>query len=295
MKPRGTSVLEAKTGIEDRGAKGGFTLIELMVATVVFMVAVGTLLALLGRNEKAREVSYAVIEARQNARAGLEFVARDLRMAGSGLGVPVTTSTAGGDSMILHAVTPDSVPNRSEAVTILGAMTGVGSKLSQLMATPSSDLKVMDSSEFSPGDLVVVTNGAFANMFEVTNVISGTHTLEHATSSSYNQPGGHHPWPPAGYGTGSDVYLLDLVRYYIDRSDTANPMLARVYGTGTPAVISEAMDSLLFTYVLPDTVTTEPSDPTLIREVIVLIRTKPDQSSEARATRLESAIRPRCL
>jgi prepilin-type N-terminal cleavage/methylation domain-containing protein len=279
-----------------RSRQAGFTLIELMVASVVFVAVLGVLLTFLGRDERAREVTYYVAESRQSARSALEFMVSEIRMAGSGISVPVVTSLDSGDSLILYPVTPDTICGRPEKVTILGQFEGVETTVSNKMPNASSVTDVESTDGFVEGDLVVITNGSFANLFEVTQVVTGSEKLQHNPTSPFNQPGGHKPWPPGGYDIGSRVFKVGLVSYYVDRQDTTCPSIMRQEGTQDPRIVSEYIKALEIEYELGDgSVATMPSDPSLIRRVIVTIEAASNEPTKQHVTRLKSAAKPRCL
>jgi len=278
------------------GNDRGFTLIELLVAGTVFVIAVGALLGMLGRNEKAREMSYHVLESRQNARTGMEFIIGDVRMAGSGIPTRVVTSTASGDSMVLFAVTPDTTGSNLDSLRILAATSGVETKTRTQTLSATDVFEVVSTDSLNIGDLVVITHGAWANLFQLTHVNDGTLELEHNVTSPFNLASGHGIWPPGGYPPGSDLYQIDLITYYIDRSDTTCPLLMRRVGTDTPAVISEYIDEVQFEYVLVDqSVVTIPPDPSLIRRVIITVEAFSAEESRQHVTRLISSAKPRTL
>ncbi len=278
------------------GGERGFTLIELLVAAVVFVITIGALLGILRRNEEAREMSYYVLESRQNARAGLDFIIGDLRMAGSGVPTRVVTSTATGDSMFLYGVSPDTTGGATDRMRILGAMSGVETELRSSMPNPSAEFNVVSTDGFEIGDLAVVTFGSWANLFEITQVQAAARKLQHNPASPFNVPGGHNPFPPGGYPAGSRVFKVDLVTYYVDRSDTTCPMLMRQVGTAQPRVVSEYITDLEFEYVLVDqSVVAVPSDPTLIKRVNVTIEAASSERSREHVTRLVSSGKPRAM
>jgi prepilin-type N-terminal cleavage/methylation domain-containing protein len=273
----------------------GFTLIELMVAAVVFVIAVGALLGILRKNEDAREMSYYVLESRQNARAAMDFIIGDIRMAGSGIPTRVVTSTASGDSMFLYGITPDTT-GASGRMMVMGAMTSVQTRLREQMPNPSSEFKVDGTDGFEVGDLAVVTNGSWANLFQITQVQDAARMMQHNPVSPFNLPGGHKPWPPGGYPPGSEIYKVDLITYSVDSTDTDCRLLMRQDGTDDPRVLSEYVNLLQFEYVLVDqSVETAPPDPALIRRVIVTIEAASSESSKEHVTRLVSSGRPRAL
>jgi len=278
------------------GNDRGFTLIELMVASITMMVALGVLISFLRRDERARQVSTHVIESRQNARCALDFIVSEIRMAGSGVSIPVVTSTSSGDSVILYPVTPDSIDGRYEMFTLLEKSGDSETTLNSGMVDASSIIAVVDTTGFVEGDLIAVTNGSFANLFEITAVDGGARQFAHDASASYNQAAGHRPWPPGGYAVGSRVVKMDVITYYLDRADSTCPTIMRQVGVDEPRVISDFITAMELRYELQDlTIVTMPSDPMLIKNVIVTIEAASIEPGGRHVTRLVSSAKPRCM
>lgn len=278
------------------GRERGLTLVELMIASLVFVSTVGVLLSILARNEEAREESYHALESRQSARSAMEFMVSEIRMAGSGFLASVVTSDAAGDSVVLYPVNPELVDGRPEKTTLLGKFTDVETTLSGAMPGAGAAIHVASVDGFEVGDLVIVTSALSANMFEVTGISESTGQLLHDTSSPHNQPAGHRPWPPGGYAGGSRVFKANMVTYYIDRSDTSRAVMIRQDGNETPRIIGDHIDLLEIEYELEDqTVVTMPADPSLIRQVTLTLEASSDEPSKQHVTRLVSAAKPRCL
>jgi Tfp pilus assembly protein PilW len=259
------------------GREKGLTLVELMIATLVLAATIGVLLSILARNEEARKSSYYVLESRQSARSTLEFMVSEIRMAGSGFIASVVTSSAAGDSVILHAVNPELVDGRPEKIAVLGKFSDVQTTLVGPMPVAGTAIKVASISGFQVGDLVVVRSGLSANLFEVTGVSGAA-------------------GPPGGYDSGSQVFKANLITYYLDRSDTSCTVLMRQDGSQTPRIIGDHIDLLEIEYELQDqTVVAMPGDPSLIRQVTLTIEASSDEPSKRHMTRLVSAAKPRCL
>jgi hypothetical protein len=274
----------------------GFTLIEAMVASVAMILALGALMMIFHRDEAAREISNRVIESRQNARSAMDFMVSEIRMAGSGISGAVVTSNEFGDSVIVYPVTPDSINGRREVITLLGKSGDVETTLGSTMLLASSTIAVVDTTGFLPNDLIVVTNGSFSHLFEVTAVQGGGGILEHDASSSYNRAAGHVPWPAAGFATGSRVVKVNLITYYLDRSDSTCPTIMRRVGLGEARPISEYVNSMDLLYELQDqTQVAAPADPLLVRKVIVTIEAASAESDREHVTRLVSSAKPRCM
>jgi hypothetical protein len=262
---------------------------------LLLLGALGVLLSFLQRDERARELSNYVLESRQNARAAIDFIISEVRMAGSGVAIPVATSDAYGDSLRIFPVSPDSLNGTYEIFTLIEKNTGAETVLNGPMPTASDAINVADTTGFAEGDLVVVTNGSFANMFEITS-LDGAGNLDHSVLSQFNQPAGHRPWPPGGYASGSKVVKVDVITYYLDRSDSTCPALMREVWTEEPGVISEYVNVFEILYGLQDqTLVQVPPDPMLIRSVTITIEAASVEPGGRHVTRLVSSATPRCM
>ena len=69
-----------------RGGSAGFTLTELLVAAAISGLLMTTLLGVQLATERQQDRGFRLVEANQHLRTGLDMIARDLRMAGSGCG-----------------------------------------------------------------------------------------------------------------------------------------------------------------------------------------------------------------
>src|SRR5262247_82622 len=63
----------------------GFTLVEMVVALVLFTLVVGSIYSIYVRGEKSQQLGIELAEATQNARSGVDLIARELRSAGYGV------------------------------------------------------------------------------------------------------------------------------------------------------------------------------------------------------------------
>jgi prepilin-type N-terminal cleavage/methylation domain-containing protein len=60
----------------------GFTLVEVMISLAIFAIIASVLFAILIRNQQSARVTTSLVEAQQNARVAVDFLARNIRMAG---------------------------------------------------------------------------------------------------------------------------------------------------------------------------------------------------------------------
>src|SRR5678815_556238 len=71
--------------IQTKQMSRGFTLVEMMVALVLFTVVIGSIYSIYVRGEKSQQLGIELAEATQNARSGVDLVSRELRSAGYGV------------------------------------------------------------------------------------------------------------------------------------------------------------------------------------------------------------------
>lgn len=221
-----------------RGSAPGFSLVELMVTIAVLGVVMTAVFTTLFRSNDASRYVANITETRQSARAAVQLFERDVRMAGSGWGrMPLNVSN-NGTPQVWYALEPGPGPGAgSDSMRLIGAWEAT-TTLAADMATPSSVLDVVNASGFAVDDLVVVTDGNTAHVFQLTGVNTGTGVLDHATSSPFNATAGFANWPGGGYVAGrTEVYKIAVLTYRVDSTMFRRPSLLRTELGRAPAVV----------------------------------------------------------
>jgi prepilin-type N-terminal cleavage/methylation domain-containing protein len=277
---------------------GGFTLIELMIALTVMGVVLIAVFSTFFRSQKVGQTMSAAVNLRQGIRGANQLLERELRMAGSGWGrVAVDRYRSGGGTDSLFAINfgPGGTA-QCDSVNILGGWTAATS-LRAGMATPSSGLPVTSTTGFAVGDLVVVSNGSSAHMFQVTAVQASPGFLTDAASSVYNPPSGNTlaNWPAGGYATGAQVYRASQVTYKMDSTSFRKPALIRREFGGSAQLVAYEVAKFQVLYRMQDgTTTRSPADLDMVDEIVPIIWTS--QAVPGRAALSDSvwaAVRPR--
>ncbi len=236
-----------------RAASGGFTLVELLITMALLGLVVAVLLGTLQRTQGEAERIGSLVEKRQSARAAVQLLERDVRMSGSGWGrTPVVVSFNGAADTI-YAITPGpgGGPNSSDSLRIMGAWSA-STTVQASMPNPSSILKVNDVTGFAPGDMVVISDGTSANMFEVTGVNASAGTIQHNPSSPWNPPGGFSAWPNGGYGPGSQVFKIEILSYRVDSTSYRRPALVRREFRKSQQIVAYDVDRFQVWYRMQD-------------------------------------------
>ena len=192
-----------------RHSEAGFSLIEVMSALVILAIAMTAVFATFISQQKSFTMQSRVAEMQQNLRQAVEYMSRDIRMAGYGIPdnviIPNNIIAAGVTSVrSLYAKDNTTGPDQ---VYILysfdmdanqpATSAGIG------MAANAGSVTVDNTIGFLPagGELVIVTDGATkADLYE-TSAVAGTTTLTFGGGYAYNT--GH----ITSYPIGSPVTL----------------------------------------------------------------------------------------
>jgi type IV pilus assembly protein PilW len=116
---------------EKRKTTSGFTLIELIIAMSLGLIVLGSLYGVFTMQNRTASVQEQIADMQQNARAGLEILMRDIRMAGynpsktipwtSGTAPAITAATANSLSMVAdlngNGNTATDASNLEETIT----------------------------------------------------------------------------------------------------------------------------------------------------------------------------------
>jgi len=269
----------------------GFTLLELAVYLAVSSLIILSAIQVLSSTQDSQERGTQVADSRQNARACMAMMARELRAAGSGIGFVPVTASYNDEPLTLYGIDEyDSAPG----FTITGAMEDVNTTLRRRMKKYTSPMRCKKVTDFAVGDLVIVTDNVTAHMFQVTEIDYELRKLKHAATSPYNPNQAYDDWPPNGYAKGSHVRKVTIVSYYVDESEHA---LVRSEFGEEPTYVAAGIDSLLVTYVLSDgSVTQSPDDPSQIRAIALTIKSRSNAMRPGGSNHqiLETTVVPRC-
>jgi hypothetical protein len=168
------------------------------------------------------------------------------------------------------------------------------------MVFQDSPIQVSSTAGFTSGDLVVVTNGSSAHVFQLTGVNSGTGVLDHATSSPWNPSGAFANWPSGGYADSvTQVYKIAVLTYRVDSTLTRRPSLVRQQMGMAPSVVLYDVDRFNVWYSLigsPGTLSRSPGGILNIDKVQPRIHTRVAvRGGVTLADSVWSEIQPRTL
>jgi type IV pilus assembly protein PilW len=230
-KKKGVSMI----ALEDSGGANqrGFTLTEVMVATMMTTAIIAAGLGALTVTQKTARMTNHVVNTQATARAGLDMITADLKLAGFGmtglLGGPVGNCTVNGTAVGLIPVDnnplgadlgPDSI---SMVVPMTNSITAVGT-LWQLAPPapgilgganqPIAALPLVVNATTSMGNAVPGGAAVLPGMSVTIGGVAGSRIAAGGVT-----PGGLNLNPvipaPAAFGTGTQVYLLQCITYQV--------------------------------------------------------------------------------
>ena len=283
-----------------RARELGYGLLELILALALAALVLGGITAAFYRTTSEALRLRDVTDRRQSARTAVQLMEREIRMAGSGWGrIPVYGNNSAGTAVTLQAVVPGFTSIAGDdSLMLLGAWQA-STTVSSSMPTSSANLKVQDVTGFADGDLCLITNGAYANMFQVTHANSSSNHLQLNPSSPYNLPGGHKVsdghWPASGYGVGSIVEKITISSYYMDRATYRKPVLMRHEWGQSPQIAAYDVDGFRVWYQLQDgTWTRNPLNMLNVEKVLPVVATRlSDPRRPALVDSVWAAVQPR--
>ena len=278
----------------------GFGLLELIMAMLLVTLLLGAMSMAFYRTTSESLRLRDVTDRRQSARTAVQTIERELRMAGSGRGrIPVYGNNSAGQAVTLQAVVPGFTSNAADDSLLLVGAWQVPTTVANAMPSQSAYINVQDVSGFAPNDLVLITNGLFANMMQVTGTNSASQNLQANPASPYNAPGGlkvqDGHWPATGYGVGAMVCKLTLCSYYMDRTSLRKPALMRHEYGQSPQVVAYNVDGFRVWYQMQDgTRTRNPQNLLAVEKVLPVVSTRlSDPRRPALVDSVWAAVLPR--
>lgn len=215
-----------------RLGNSGTSLLEVLIAAVIASFAVTAGMQLLINQSKNHEIQAGVTDMQHNGRVTVDELVEKIRQAGYQLpeGLPALTAW-------------DTDPDTIAVAFLVEPM--CTASLSDPMPQPSAELKCADSDlSCFQSDVWAYIHDPFVDsgeFFFITHIQEAAFHIQHnlaALSKSY----------PAG----SDVYMLNFYKYYVDNSDSTHPLFMMEKNGGGPVVYADNIEDLQFTYTMAD-------------------------------------------
>ncbi|MCP4683835.1 MAG: prepilin-type N-terminal cleavage/methylation domain-containing protein [bacterium] len=243
------SLLSRLTGAVRNGR--GVSLIEVMIALVLTGIISTAVLNLYSTQHKNYMVQDDVTGIQSSARASIDELTRQVRMAGYALPLGVPPLQA-------YNTDPDTI-------VVTYAAGDCETTLSNAMSQPSSEIECSgDVSCFYDGQWVFIfdPDSGGGEFFEVSQVQVASQNLQHSTMNLSRL-----------YDTNAIVIAMNQVKFFVDNtSDQDHPALMMELPGQGPVIYAENIPDLQFRYRLDNgTVVDQPVLMTDVREVLISI------------------------
>jgi len=272
------------SGRAHRHPEAGFSLIEVMSALVILAIAMTAVFATFISQQKSFTVQSRVAEMQQNLRQAVEYIARDIRLAGYGVPDNVTIpdgAVATGVTSIHSLYAKDNTTGPDQIYLLYRFDMDANQPptlLNSTMGSFSTAISVGSVSGFDNGDLILVSDNTTttADLFKITGTPAGG-ILPHDTSG-FNASTAHPGFPAGGYivNPAAMVAKARFIRYFIDTTtDPAHPtLMVDRMGGATPQPLADNIEDMQLTYGLDtnadgvvDSWSASPATPSQIRQV----------------------------
>ncbi len=234
----------------------GFTLLELMVATVIGLLLIAVTVKVYIDSSSVYRYQQNLSRVQENGRFALEFLQRDIRMAGywgcyaaSTMQNSLATGVTGSidlRSFRVAGVNPaaSAAPWTARVLCdtlVLGGAVSVGMEVTATMAADSSDVTVsvadaaklyeyatLDDKTDDKRGIVVISDCGKADVFQIRsiNTGAGVGVIGHTDDTGENPPGNSTPSFQDSYEAGSRIFVAAKYQYKLDDSFTNSGELA---------------------------------------------------------------------
>lgn len=242
--------------------ENGMTIIELVVAMTISLMLMTVLFKFLSDQTSSFVESRQTSEMQQELRWAITFVSDHVKLAGNGVpptcGWPVIANT-NGDS------------GASDSLSVLGCYKNLMITTTQPMGNEGSQIKVDNTDGMEIGDLCVITDGTFQEIFMVTDII--TSHLWHQTALPWNDDSklDHR------YVQNSSVSVVSHYSFFVDTDDEGHSNLMLKSQAYDPQILIGDVDNFQIRFKMKDgTWLDEPGNDEIydIRMVEVTVRAK---------------------
>ncbi len=258
----------------------GFSLVEILISLVIGLFLMGGIFRVYLANKEAYRLNDAIARLQENGRFAIDFLARDLRLAGyNGCGgrmrdvtstlnptsdprfdfadyVQGYEATGGEWSPAINGQVIDTPRSGSDILLIRGAfsdpvkITGQPNNAGDCAlgnaASHTADLKVNDASRLSAGDIVLATDCSHATIFQITNVNQNSN-LVHNTGNAV-APGNRTKDLGACYAGQGQLMKMETRIFYVQDNDRGQPALYRIRGSNAPEELVEGVEQIQIRY-----------------------------------------------
>jgi Tfp pilus assembly protein PilW len=241
---------------------GGFTLVEMLIGTLLSTIVVSAALKVYLVQQKHLVVQDQISDMQQNVRASTEELSTKIRMAGHNLPTGIAPIVASNTN-------PDSITVVFDDASLDNV------QIEHAMPNSSAELRCdgHDLSALNDGDWLYIYDPATntGEYFQATQIQYASSNIQHNTMSLSK-----------AYPSGAKVLKISIMKYYVDRATDANhPRLMSKYMNNAAQIYADNISDLQFQYVLSSGATVDtPPIATMVREVAIRVTGRTEKADD---------------
>ena len=228
----------------------GITLIELMIALVIGLLATGAMLKVYVDSSRLYRFNEGLARIQENGRFGLEFIRRDARMAGfwgcyhgADLTNRISPGSTGYISYELNDITGTNNDglNSSDSIAFSGAGNSVAT-VSSNMTSADSAIPISSTGIFELGEALLISDCETADIFQLTSIggSAPSLTLIHGTEGNTSVE------LSKAYAAGSRLYRVQQITFCIAKgANPAQPSLRQLVNPTSGQTCQDHGDELV--------------------------------------------------
>jgi hypothetical protein len=237
MSENGKAIVPRAAVARAMGSECGLTLMELLLAMAMGAILVTLIFGFFNIQAKSFSGSRGTSEMQQELRWAVQFVSDRMKLTGNG--VP----TASGQPAIQNVNGASGAP---DSVNVLGSFTSAVILTSLAMAGEDSQIPCGATVGIRPGDLAVISDGTFSEMFMVTDIQADR--LIHEASPPWNDDDSL----DHAYAAGSTVTPLCQYSFYIAEDAEGHPNLMVKTQSEPPQILAGDTDQFQVRFKMKD-------------------------------------------
>ena len=218
-------------------SESGMTIVEMLVAMLISGILVTLTFQFFASQATSFNEKRQTSELQQEVRWAMQFVSDHTKLAGNG--VP---STCGWPA--IEAI--NGVSGDPDSLTILGCFRSLSVTTTQVWGSAGSQEKLDDTSEIEIGDLGVISDGTFSEIFMITDK-----TDEYVWHDTYL------PWNDDtqldhSYNAGSTIQILTYYTFFVATDDEGHTNLMLKHQAYEPQILLGDVDDFQVKFQMKD-------------------------------------------
>lgn len=268
-----------KTTSRHSGTTGGFTLVELMVALTIGLIILAGVSTLFVNSRQTYTTQDRLARLQENARFAMQFIIKDLRMAGyfgcldeitpdsmhstlnnstdfaynGQLPLEGVENASNGWYPSGFATLPAGMKPGTDAIVIRRGDDDNNIYLNKEMPNDSAVLKVNSIAGLEVNDIIVISDCVSADIMQITQLNPTDPHIVHNSGNTSEGPGNStqklsKAYSPSTAPDGTKVMKFLTRRYFIATGASGNPALFRQDNAGTAVELVDGIENLQVLY-----------------------------------------------